>query len=1164
MCTSMTFRMRRLIVAGALLAWAGAAGAAEITVGDTSVANGPLALQVIQGQVLNLDVYGLISSTTGDANAAGYDINVELSPQGAPTGTLQFTSGANDITELADPFGGGIFTTEDSNITGSPLLNDAAKTSPSGSVPLEYDGPLVRFPVLAGVSGIGTWDVRLTFSTTAAPSQWTPSNQIITLHVEGTITVVEPFCNNASDCVDGTCSAGSPNPGLSCSSDAVCGVGGTCIDNLCTDNVCSGGVCSNPNNSNVCDDGDLCTTADVCSGGACAGSPVVCLALDQCHVAGTCIAANAVCTGGTNDGTACVDDTACTGGGTCVGVCDNPNATDGTGCDDTFACTQTDTCVAGVCTGGNDVVCTALDQCHVIGVCQEPSGTCTNPNQTDGTACTDGDPCTLPDVCTNGICTSSSPACTGTAPVCQSLTCNATAGVCAGGTNDGVPCSDDTPCSGGGSCTVGICTGGANPGSGCRFGADCPGGTCDLACSTQAVSDGTACDDGVICTENDQCTAGACAGTAISGCLTCAADADCTASNPNPTCQSAVCNVGVCEFPSNGTCPTLTLQSVAGPTTCYDPVLTCTGGTNAGLPCTDGLDCPGGTCDPGALDPNTNQVVVNVVMTGMAGDATINTCLGGVNNGVACTVDNDCGAATGTCVGGTCSSGVNAGQACANDAACHVRCNKIVGGQFYLDYDQTKLEYQSIAPGPLFPFPLLFSHDAVNGTIDYSVSINLGDAGTSTDGSVMAAITFKAIAACDPDATVNFRTHTPPNNVVDTAGFSVSGLITDNMAPVRIDGIAPDFGITCPADISVHADAGESSAAIAWSQPIAVDACDGTRAVSCVKEAFLCSGSGAVCYTAADCPAGQTCDVLGAPLPIGVNGDTFAIGKSRVTCTATDACGNGTDAGEPCVFNVEVTSTNIMLVDVELAGADGDMLRCITFELSNCSDPAQPVVTVEAQMLFNGTAPSVATSRASGVSVEIPAGVYTCITARDRLHTLLSTETITDIGATYTASFDSTTGGTALRGGDFNDDGFKDIIDFAIMNAQFNTPVPANTNCLGLPSVPVTTADWNADLNGDGFVGSADFSVLNFNFGEFDAIDCCVITAGFAGDGPVMQIAVWELEFMGLGELTGADINGDGWVDMLDVEAFAAGDVPVDDDPVAPVKSLRRRGLRKR
>ena len=276
---AMTSRMRRLIVAGALLAWAGGAGAAEITVGDTSVANGPLNLQVVQGQTLNLEVFVLISSS-GDADAGGYEINVELSPQGTPAGTLQFTSGANDITEVADPFGGGIFTSEDTDVTGDPLMNDAAKTSPGVPLPINYDGPLVRFPVIASAAASGTWDVSLTFTLTGAPSQWTPSTgagAIATALVVGTITVVPPFCNSAADCIDGTCSGGT-NAGGACSNDTACLGGGTCVDNLCTDNVCSGGGCSNPPNSNACDDGDLCTTSDVCSGGTCGGSPVVCLA----------------------------------------------------------------------------------------------------------------------------------------------------------------------------------------------------------------------------------------------------------------------------------------------------------------------------------------------------------------------------------------------------------------------------------------------------------------------------------------------------------------------------------------------------------------------------------------------------------------------------------------------------------------------------------------------------------------------------------------------------------------------------------------------------------------------------------------------------------------------------------------------------------------------
>ncbi|MFQ5461498.1 MAG: cohesin domain-containing protein [Phycisphaerae bacterium] len=1163
----MMLSMRCLVLAGTLLAAVGIARAAEITVGDTTAAIGPLSLEVVQGQVLNLDVYGLITSP-GDGDVGGYEINVELRPQGTPVGTLQFTSGANDITEIADPFGGGIFTSEDSDVTGSPLTNDAAKTSPGAPLPLNYDGPLVRFPVVASAAASGTWDVALSFTATGAVSQWTPSGAISTVRVEGTITVVPPFCNNAADCVDGTCSGGT-NAGGACSSNAACLGGGTCVDNPCTDNVCSAGSCSNPPNSNSCDDGNLCTTSDVCSGETCGGSPVVCLAVDQCHIAGTCDPA--------------------------TGSCDNPFASDTTPCDDGLACTQSDFCNgSGACIGGSLVTCTALDQCHAVGVCTEPDGVCTNPNQPDGTTCTDGNPCTLPDVCSNGVCVSSSPTCLGTAPVCQSLICLASDGLCQGGSNNGLSCSDDAGCPGGGVCTVGVCSAGSpSPGAACTYGSDCTPGTCELACSTQAVSDGTACDDLAVCTENDQCVSGACTGTTMAGCATCSADADCDgfcsggnnagtpcvdntvctgggicALNPNPMCQNAVCTAGICTYPSTGACPTLALVSVPGPTTCYDPVLTCAGGTNAANPCTSDADCPGGACQfPGAAaDPTTNEVVVNVVMNGMGADAEINRCLGGVNHGGACASDLDCVAASGTCNGIVCTSGADAGQPCNNDADCHVRCNKIVGGQFFLNYDQTKLEYQSIAPGPLFPVPLLFSHDAVNGTIDYSVSITLGDAGTSADGSVMAAVTFKAIAACDPDATVNFRTHTPPNNVVDTAGSSVTELITDDMVPVRIDGLAPDFGITCPADINVHADAGAFSAAVSWPPPIAIDACDGARAVSCVKEAFQCSGSGAVCAVDADCPPAETCSGLGTQQPIGLDGDTFAVGRSRVTCTATDVCGNGLIAGEPCVFDVVVTATSIVQVDVELAGADGDMLRCITFELSNCSNPAQAVEIVEAQMLFTTNPPGVAPSRATGVSVTVPAGVYTCITAQDRLHTLRTTESITDTGVIYTASFDSSTGGTPLRSGDMNDDGYKDIIDFAILNSQFNAQVAANTDCLGLPIGAPTPSQWNADLSGNGIVDTTDFSIFSFHFAEYDAVGCCAITAGLGGDrsrGPTMEIAVGDLESLGLQELSAADLNGDGWVDLMDVATFAAGNGPGHEGPTAPEKSLRRPGHRK-
>src|SRR5262245_28453006 len=58
-----------------------------------------------------------------------------------------------------------------------------------------------------------------------------------------------------------------------------------------------------------CSDGDACNGIEVCNLGTCQpGTPVVCTALDQCHVAGTCDPAR--------------------------GACSNPTAADGAACDD--------------------------------------------------------------------------------------------------------------------------------------------------------------------------------------------------------------------------------------------------------------------------------------------------------------------------------------------------------------------------------------------------------------------------------------------------------------------------------------------------------------------------------------------------------------------------------------------------------------------------------------------------------------------------------------------------------------------------------------------------------------------------------------------------------------------------------------------------------------
>jgi Lactonase, 7-bladed beta-propeller len=286
-------------------------------------------------------------------------------------------------------------------------------------------------------------------------------------------------CTQVDTCQGGVCSGGNP---VVCTTSDQCHVAGTC--NPAT------GTCSNPPaaaDGAACNDGDACTQSDSCLAGVCTGSnPVVCTPGDPCHEAGTCDPGTGLCSNPNKaDGTACNDDNACTYGDVCTsGVCggtsitctDDPcntvtcngtstctltPKTDGTACDDGNACTQTDTCESGTCTGGNPVVCTASDQCHVAGTCNPATGTCSNPAAGNGTACNDGNVCTLGDSCNSGSCQ----------PGIGALNCN-----------DSNPCTDDS----------------CDPVTGCAYAANT-----------------AACDDGNDCTSDDICGGGICAGTTI-------------------------------------------------------------------------------------------------------------------------------------------------------------------------------------------------------------------------------------------------------------------------------------------------------------------------------------------------------------------------------------------------------------------------------------------------------------------------------------------------------------------------------------------------------------------------------------------------------------------------------------------------------------------------
>lgn len=181
-------------------------------------------------------------------------------------------------------------------------------------------------------------------------------------------------CTRTDKCRAGACVGSNP---------IVCTTADQCYDAVCDT---SSGTCGNQPklNGTPCNDGDACTQSDTCVTGTCTGAnPVVCNALDQCHLPGTC------------------DSTS--------GQCSQPLKVDGSTCNDGNACTQTDVCSAGGCVGANPVVCAALDQCHDAGTCDPSNGKCGNPAKADGTPCDDADQCTAEESCVAGACTPATP-----------------------------------------------------------------------------------------------------------------------------------------------------------------------------------------------------------------------------------------------------------------------------------------------------------------------------------------------------------------------------------------------------------------------------------------------------------------------------------------------------------------------------------------------------------------------------------------------------------------------------------------------------------------------------------------------------------------------------------------------------------------------------------
>ncbi|MFO0550330.1 MAG: hypothetical protein U0271_18190 [Polyangiaceae bacterium] len=126
-------------------------------------------------------------------------------------------------------------------------------------------------------------------------------------------------------------------------SAAVCGA------MLCVEGVPTAGAAPD---GTACDDANACTLDDQCQDLVCAGAtPVACVPVDACHVAGVCDPATGCAVG---DPITCQPVDQCHVAGECDPAtgCANPAAPDGTACDDGDATCSGDTCQAGVCAAG--------------------------------------------------------------------------------------------------------------------------------------------------------------------------------------------------------------------------------------------------------------------------------------------------------------------------------------------------------------------------------------------------------------------------------------------------------------------------------------------------------------------------------------------------------------------------------------------------------------------------------------------------------------------------------------------------------------------------------------------------------------------------------------------------------------------------------------------
>lgn len=260
---------------------------------------------------------------------------------------------------------------------------------------------------------------------------------------------------------------------------------------------------------------------------------------------------------------------ACNTGACINGACGRLPANDGAVCDDGLFCTENTTCKSGICGMGTTKACPGSGPC-MVGSCDIATDTCISIPGNNGTPCVDNDPCTVTSTCSNGNCIAGQKQdCSFLNGACGLGVCDPQLGCVVQAVNDGTPCNDGFFCTVNDVCKAGICGGVQNtcapPNNTCMT------GVCNeamKACVTVAGNDGTACDDGNLCTSNTTCLSGQCVGGQAAnegmacddanGCTLGTTCTNGTCGNPNAQVMQCVsgdacCPMG-CASPADGDC----------------------------------------------------------------------------------------------------------------------------------------------------------------------------------------------------------------------------------------------------------------------------------------------------------------------------------------------------------------------------------------------------------------------------------------------------------------------------------------------------------------------------------------------------------------------------------------------------------------------------------